>query len=142
MTWTGPDGPHPPSGGPGSHPQGYPGGPWTTKSAHPHPAGRVAGPPPPVHHGQPWRSVWWRIGHSSWLLAPILSFGCLSLAGFLYVGIRARRPAWWIAGIAYSALINGHKRANITINRKMIADIAVNDSTAFAQLVEKERAAL
>ena len=45
-------------------------------------------------------------------------------------------------GIAYSALINGLKRANITINRKMLADLAVNDAPAFTQLVEKARAAL
>ena len=31
-------------------------------------------------------------------------------------------------GIAYSALINGLKKANITINRKMLADLAVNDA--------------
>ena len=47
-----------------------------------------------------------------------------------------------VNGIAYSALINGLKRANITINRKMLADLAVNDAPAFAQLVEKARAAL
>ena len=45
-------------------------------------------------------------------------------------------------GIAYSALINGLKRADITINRKMLADLAINDMAAFAQLVEKAKAAL
>jgi len=44
-------------------------------------------------------------------------------------------------GIAYSALISGLKKANITINRKMLADLAINDMQAFAQLVEKARAA-
>ena len=44
--------------------------------------------------------------------------------------------------IAYSALINGLKKADITINRKMLADLAVNDMAAFAQLVEKAKAAL
>ena len=39
-------------------------------------------------------------------------------------------------------MINGLKRANITINRKMLADLAVNDAPAFSQLVEKARAAL
>ena len=47
-----------------------------------------------------------------------------------------------VNGIAYSALINGLKRANITINRKMLADLAVNDAPAFGLLVEKARAAL
>ena len=45
-------------------------------------------------------------------------------------------------GITYSALINGLKRANININRKMLADLAINDMPAFAKLVEKARAAL
>ena len=45
-------------------------------------------------------------------------------------------------GIAYSALMNGLKKANITINRKMLADLAINDMPAFAQLVEMARAAL
>ena len=45
-------------------------------------------------------------------------------------------------GIAYSALISGLKKGNITINRKMLADLAVNDMAAFAQLVEKAKAAL
>lgn len=45
-------------------------------------------------------------------------------------------------GIAYSALINGMKKANININRKMLADMAVNDMPAFAQIVEKARAAI
>ena len=44
--------------------------------------------------------------------------------------------------MAYSALINGLKKANITINRKMLADLAVNDMSAFAQLVDKAKAAL
>jgi large subunit ribosomal protein L20 len=45
-------------------------------------------------------------------------------------------------GIAYSALINGMKKANININRKMLADMAVNDMPAFAQIVERARAAI
>jgi len=45
-------------------------------------------------------------------------------------------------GIAYSALINGLKRAEININRKMLADLAVNDMSAFSKLVEKAQSAL
>ena len=37
--------------------------------------------------------------------------------------------------ISYSQLINGLKKAGIEVNRKMLADLAVNDSAAFAQLV-------
>ena len=39
-------------------------------------------------------------------------------------------------GMSYSVLMNGLKKQNITINRKMLADIAVNDPAAFAKLVE------
>lgn len=45
-------------------------------------------------------------------------------------------------GISYSRLINGLKRAGVEVNRKMLADLAVNDSQAFGQLVEKARAGL
>ena len=34
----------------------------------------------------------------------MLTFGCLSAVGFAYVGVRARTPAWWIAGLAYTVL--------------------------------------
>ena len=40
-------------------------------------------------------------------------------------------------GISYSRLISGLKKAQITINRKMLADLAVNDFAAFSQLVAK-----
>ncbi|HHW42438.1 50S ribosomal protein L20 [Desulfofundulus thermobenzoicus] len=39
-------------------------------------------------------------------------------------------------GITYSRLMNGLRRAGVEINRKMLADLAVNDSRAFGQLVE------
>ena len=42
-------------------------------------------------------------------------------------------------GTTYSVLMNGLKRNNIAINRKMLADIAVNDPAAFARLVETAR---
>ncbi len=40
-----------------------------------------------------------------------------------------------INGIAYSRFIYGMRKANITINRKMLADIAVRDPQAFAAIV-------
>lgn len=49
----------------------------------------------------PGASVWWRVGHSWWLLLPIFGFSCLAGLGFLYIGLRARRPAWWLPGIVY-----------------------------------------
>lgn len=45
-------------------------------------------------------------------------------------------------GMQYSALINGLKKANININRKMLADLAVHDAPAFTRLVETAREAL
>ena len=42
-------------------------------------------------------------------------------------------------GISYSRMMNGLKVAGIEINRKMLADIAVNDSGAFTQLAEKAK---
>lgn len=49
----------------------------------------------------PAANVWWRVRHSWWLLLPILGFSCLGGLGFIYVGVRARRPAWWLSGIGY-----------------------------------------
>ena len=42
-----------------------------------------------------------------------------------------------INGLSYSKLIDGLKKADITINRKMLADLAVNDAKAFADLCAK-----
>ena len=44
-------------------------------------------------------------------------------------------------GISYSRMMNGLKTAGIEINRKMLADIAINDSGAFTQLAEKAKQA-
>jgi large subunit ribosomal protein L20 len=45
-------------------------------------------------------------------------------------------------GLSYSCLINGLKKAAIDIDRKVLADLAVSDQTAFAALAEKAKAAL
>ncbi|AEI74886.1 50S ribosomal protein L20 [Candidatus Moranella endobia PCVAL] len=45
-------------------------------------------------------------------------------------------------GISYSKLINGLKRSSIEIDRKILADIAVFDKTAFAALTDKAKCAL
>jgi len=59
--------------------------------------------------------------------------------------------ALWIArinagarecGLSYSRMINGLKNAAIEIDRKVLADMAVYDKPAFAQLAEKAKAAL
>ena len=39
-------------------------------------------------------------------------------------------------GLTYSQLINGLKKANVVINRKMLAEMAVSDPKAFAKVAE------
>ena len=67
---------------------------------------------------------------------------------YAYIGRKLKKRnfrALWIArvnaaarvnGLSYSKLINGLKVAGIDINRKMLADLAVNDAEAFAQLAQ------
>lgn len=45
-------------------------------------------------------------------------------------------------GLSYSKFMNGLKLSGITMNRKMLAELAVNDQKAFAGLVEKAKASL
>ena len=73
---------------------------------------------------------------------------------YAYVGRRLRKRDFrrlWIArinaaarqnGMSYSKLMHGLSVAGITLNRKVLADIAVNDAAAFTALVEKAKAAL
>jgi large subunit ribosomal protein L20 len=70
-----------------------------------------------------------------------------------YVGRRLKkrnfRSLWIVrinaacrgAQMSYSKFISGLKRAGINLNRKVLADIAVNDSAGFLSLVEKAKAA-
>ena len=44
--------------------------------------------------------------------------------------------------MSYSVFMHGLKKAGIEVDRKVLSDIAVNDSTAFAALAEKARSAL
>ncbi len=72
---------------------------------------------------------------------------------YAYIGRRRSkrdfRPLWIsrinaaarINGTSYSKLMHGLKVAGINLNRKVLADLAVNDAAAFAQLVEKAVAA-
>src|SRR4051812_7228245 len=59
--------------------------------------------------------------------------------------------ALWIArinaasrplGLSYSRLINGLKHAGLEVDRKMLADIAVNDAAAFGAIAQQAKAAL
>ena len=45
-------------------------------------------------------------------------------------------------GMSYSRLIDGLKKSNIDINRKMLSEIAINDPAGFTKLCETAKAAL
>ena len=45
-------------------------------------------------------------------------------------------------GMSYSRFVNACKKANIQVNRKMLADLAVNDKEALEMVVETAKAAL
>ena len=45
-------------------------------------------------------------------------------------------------GLSYSRLINGLKKADITLDRRVLADLAVHDKPAFAAIVEQAKASL
>ena len=47
-----------------------------------------------------------------------------------------------INGMSYSTFMNGLKKAGVEIDRKVLADMAVNDAPAFAAIVEIAKAAL
>ena len=71
---------------------------------------------------------------------------------YAYVGRKLKKRDFrslWITrinaaarlnGMSYSTFINGLKKQNITVNRKMLADLAVNDPAAFTKLVEIAKA--
>ncbi|MBN0919414.1 50S ribosomal protein L20 [[Mycoplasma] gypis] len=45
-------------------------------------------------------------------------------------------------GMTYSRLINGLKKANIQVNRKMLSELAINYPETFAKIVEQAKSAL
>jgi len=45
-------------------------------------------------------------------------------------------------GMNYSTFMNGLKKAGVTLNRKMLSEIAIHDAAGFTALVEKAKAAL
>lgn len=71
-----------------------------------------------------------------------------------YVGRKLKKRdfrALWIvrigagarlADLSYSRFMDGIKKAGITLNRKILADLAYNDPSAFAALAEQAKAAL
>ena len=73
---------------------------------------------------------------------------------YAYIGRKHRKRdmrSLWIArinagarlnGLSYSKLMHGLKVAGIELNRKVLAELAVSDEKAFAQLCEKAKAAI
>lgn len=73
---------------------------------------------------------------------------------YAYIGRRQKKRNFrqlWITrisaavqmnGMNYSTFMNGVKKAGITLNRKMLAEIAISDPAGFAAIVEKAKAAL
>lgn len=73
---------------------------------------------------------------------------------YSYIGRKAKKRDFrslWIArinaaarmnGLSYSKLMHGLKTANINLNRKALADIAVNDANGFSALCEKAKTAI
>ncbi len=73
---------------------------------------------------------------------------------YAYVGRKLKKRDFrslWITRISaackmndinYSRFMNGLKKANIEINRKMLSEIAINDPAAFTQLVETAKKSL
>ena len=73
---------------------------------------------------------------------------------YAFIGRKQKKREFrqlWIArisaqakvnGMNYSTLMHGLKVAGITLNRKMLAEIAVSDKATFAALCEKAKAAL
>ncbi len=73
---------------------------------------------------------------------------------YSYVGRKQKKRdfrSMWISrisaackmnGINYSRFMNGLKKANVEINRKMLSEIAISDPAAFTQLVETAKANL
>ena len=73
---------------------------------------------------------------------------------YAYIGRKQKKRAYrtmWIArlsaavapyGLNYSTFMNGVKKAGIEMNRKSLSEMAIQDSAAFAALVEKAKAAL
>ena len=73
---------------------------------------------------------------------------------YAYIGRKQKKRqfrALWIVrinaaarqfGLSYSRLINGLAKAGITVDRKVLADIAVHDIKAFGAIAEKAKASL
>lgn len=60
---------------------------------------------------------------------------------FRQLWIARINAATRINGLSYSRFMNGLKKAGIGLNRKVLADMAINDAAGFAKLVDAAKAA-
>lgn len=73
---------------------------------------------------------------------------------YAYIGRKQKKRDFrrlWISrisaacklnGMNYSTFMNGLKKAGVTLNRKMLSEIAINDAAGFTAIVDKAKAAL
>jgi len=61
---------------------------------------------------------------------------------FRQLWITRINAATRINGLSYSKFMNGLKKLDIQLNRKVLADMAINDAESFASLVEQAKGAL
>ena len=85
-------------------------------------------------------------------LVRVANQAVMKSGNYAYIGRRLKKRdmrSLWIArinaacrinGISYSKFINGLKVKKIDLNRKVLADMAVNDKAGFTTLVEKVKA--
>ena len=62
--------------------------------------------------------------------------------GFRALWITRISAACKLNGMNYSTFMNGCKKAGITLNRKMLSEIAINDAAGFTKITEQAKAAL
>ena len=92
-------------------------------------------------------------GHKSKLF-KVANQAVMKSGAYAYRDRRAKKRDFrklWIArinaaarmnGLSYSKFMNGLKKADIALDRKVLSDIAITDPKAFAALVEQAKAAL
>ena len=78
----------------------------------------------------------------------------MKAGNYAYIGRKQKKRdfrALWITrisaacklnGMNYSTFMNGCKKAGITLNRKMLSEIAINDAAGFTKITEQAKAAL
>ncbi|MFA0752100.1 MAG: hypothetical protein SLRJCFUN_002503 [Candidatus Fervidibacter sp.] len=101
---------------------------------------------------------WLKMAEGYWGLKSVVfrraKEAVIRALNFAYRDRRQRKRdmrRWWIVrinaaarlnGLRYNEFMHGLKLAGVTLNRKMLAELAVNDPDAFAALVAKAKEAL